>query len=386
MFRKAFPRCTVEGSYEPVPYQHFSKGAVPSKCRSCRHLFEGECNRAGEEGYKRLDHGPCPYPGPTNPVAFEDYYFISSLFIPAKCQQCPHLQIDRVRGLTCGYQKEKWGHFPRNLDWGEWSPENDELLSRLNYLVLKNGRSISLEFVDAVKRGKEVEAIKIHQKLFPATTIKEAREAFSEVAALLTENPLVEPPESSKPEVLNLLSEGQPANVENWFPRNDQVIGGNSKSVLLQGDGESVIFAGFLLGFFKDLPFLGKTGAFAAQVTNRISCNLSGFSGIEIDCVGDGKEYGFLVTTGKAHGPFSFRAEIQTEPGERRRFRFGWNDFVRFHLDKAADNGTVLEAAGITGFGVHILSRNSGEFRLRIYSIRPLSESEPASPSSSTSD
>jgi hypothetical protein len=127
MYRRAFPRCTVEGSLEPVPFSHLGlEGAIPAKCSTCSHLFEGECRRALEatQGNLALDHGPCPVAGTTQPVRVETPFYASKVFVPEKCRACRHLELDGVRGFLCTLDADRWGDFPRELDWGSWSPEH----------------------------------------------------------------------------------------------------------------------------------------------------------------------------------------------------------------------------------------------------------------------
>lgn len=126
MYLRSFPRCTISGSVDPVPFKHMGQeGAVPKKCSECQCLFEGECLRAADQGkgFLALDHGPCPVKGETTPVLFDNRYFQSKVAAPAKCGSCSFLSISVHEGFTCTFEQEKWGAFPRELDWGDWSPE-----------------------------------------------------------------------------------------------------------------------------------------------------------------------------------------------------------------------------------------------------------------------
>ena len=126
MHSKYFPPCPIDGPIDPpVPFAHMaSRGAVPNKCSKCEHLFEGECTRYMEEvgRYMHLDHGPCGVNGPTDPVVYEDSFVKSKVEIPRKCAGCVHLGIDRIYGLHCTKDSEKWGDLHRGLDWGTWQP------------------------------------------------------------------------------------------------------------------------------------------------------------------------------------------------------------------------------------------------------------------------
>jgi hypothetical protein len=177
MYRRAFPRCTVEGSLGPVPFSHLGlEGAVPAKCSTCSHLFEGECRRALEatQGHLALDHGPCPVAGPTQPVRVETPFYASKVFVPEKCRACRNLELDGVRGFLCTLDADRWGDFPRELDWGSWSPEHP-------LLGLQSGRSVPVDFVGAVRRDAEADAVRAFRQAYPTATFQEARDAFAEL-------------------------------------------------------------------------------------------------------------------------------------------------------------------------------------------------------------
>lgn len=176
MYTKSFPRCEVTGSVEPVPYSHFISGAVPQKCRACPSLFEGGCTRAINEvgSYLNLDHGPCPVTGPTEPVFIDTQYYISKVQVPEKCVRCRYLYLDNISGFVCHFEKERWGQFPRSLDWGIWSPSHP-------IAGLDSGKSVSIDMLLAVKSGNEIVAIKAYKAVHKDATIKEAREAYAEI-------------------------------------------------------------------------------------------------------------------------------------------------------------------------------------------------------------
>jgi len=126
------------------------------------------------QGYLPLDHGPCPVKGATDPVLVESQYYVSKVYVPSKCRSCRHLQLDDLRGFVCGFEREKWGRFPRTLDWGLWSPSHPNL-------GLKSGRSVTIEFLQAIHAQNEVMAIKEFRSTHADATIKEAREAYAEL-------------------------------------------------------------------------------------------------------------------------------------------------------------------------------------------------------------
>jgi hypothetical protein len=195
MYRKLFPKCEIEGSLEPVKYEHFaSQGAVPKKCISCSNLFEGECLRAVDliEDYLTLDYGVCKIEGETYPVVIETKNE-NPICVPKKCLDCQFLLKSRTRGYTCTSEKEKWGDFSRHLDWGDWKPDyplvglrRDEVIGSKNSYL--GGMIITKDLVSLLLDGKTTKAIKLYRTLNNIETIKEASEAMKTLSNKLNEN------------------------------------------------------------------------------------------------------------------------------------------------------------------------------------------------------
>lgn len=183
MYRTVIPRCVVVGSLEPVSYSHFMTGAIPAKCRACENMFEGGCTRAMEQvqGYLALDHGPCPVRGPTEPVIVETEHYTSKLFVPAKCERCRFLELEKARGFVCNFERAKWGAFPRTLDWGTWNPDHPNV-------GLKSGRSVPIGVLQAVAARHEAEAIKVLRAAHSDATLGEARDAYAELLPQVPRN------------------------------------------------------------------------------------------------------------------------------------------------------------------------------------------------------
>lgn len=133
------------------------------------------------QGYLALDHGPCPIKGPTEPVLVDTPYYTSKVYVPSKCQSCRYLELDRIRGFVCNYEWERWGSFPRALDWGLWNPEHPNL-------GLKSGHSVPVEFIQAVQDQNEAQAIKVFRAAHPDATFREARDAYAELLPKLLDD------------------------------------------------------------------------------------------------------------------------------------------------------------------------------------------------------
>lgn len=182
MYRTAFPKCTVTGSLQPVPFSHMGTGkAIPEKCSQCRWMFEGGCLRNSEsiEGFLSLDHGSCPIQGDTRPVLFSNQFIQSKVSVPAKCTTCRDLHYDPIAGFTCHFEYEIWGWPGRTLDWGVWEPD-------LPNIGLVRGRMISRNLIESANTGSEAVFIKAIRLEFPELSIREARDTYLEVCKRLS--------------------------------------------------------------------------------------------------------------------------------------------------------------------------------------------------------
>lgn len=182
MHQYYFPTCKVEGDIEPpVPFNHLGiAGAVPNKCGSCKNLFEGECRRYIEQTnqYLHLDYGPCTITGPTDPVFYEDTYLKAKVEVPRKCSTCAHLKVDSARGFYCSQDQDKWGNFPRGLDWGAWEPESI-------YLQLPQPKITSKLLPTFVKRDEIINFINEYRRINPGLSITEAKSDFAYLQDIL---------------------------------------------------------------------------------------------------------------------------------------------------------------------------------------------------------
>ncbi len=185
MYRKSFPKCKIEGDFEPVEFEHLMfQGAVPKKCSLCSNLFEGECLRGIElmEDYLTLDHGACKIEGLTHPVEIEIKNG-SPIYVPKKCLECQFLLKSNSRGYICISDKNVWGDFPRSLDWGDWKPDYPIAGLRIDKAMI-----VTKELIALLIDKKTVKAIKLYRALNAIDTIKEASDAIKTLSNKLNEH------------------------------------------------------------------------------------------------------------------------------------------------------------------------------------------------------
>lgn len=189
MYRKSFPKCEIEGEMTPSPFGHgFMEGCVPKKCTTCKHLFEGECLRDIEftDSYLRLDYSGCPVVGETNPIAFNTDGEAQT-FIPSKCTRCSYLN---TKQFTCKFEKELWGDFERDLDWGNWRPDYPlvglrrvemEGKTRLD----KGPAIINKSLIQLLQSGSTAQAIKLYGELNNIDIIQDAKDEVEQIGKRL---------------------------------------------------------------------------------------------------------------------------------------------------------------------------------------------------------
>ena len=186
MYRRSFPKCTVEGDQSPSKKMLVmaSKWALPTKCISCQYLFEGECLRDSEligGGFLQLDYGYCGVDGPTEPFAIEEPAIGVKIFIPTKCKSCQFLYLDSIRGYVCKKDQKLWGDGFRGLDWGDWEPNypnvglerlgNSEVNERFLDRVI-----VTEEILDLLMANQKIAALKLYRSINAITTIKHAKD------------------------------------------------------------------------------------------------------------------------------------------------------------------------------------------------------------------
>ncbi len=173
MQRLYFPPCPVEGPIEPpVPFGHMgTTGAIPNKCGHCKLQFEGGCLRVSTR-FMHLDYGPCGIHGPTDPVFIENDLVHPGVEVPRKRSSCVHFFHDHIHGLICNKDQEKWGGFPRGLDWGTWEPE-------WIYLDIPLPRRSSKALIGHAYKNESTPFILEHRRLNPDLPLTVAREDFA---------------------------------------------------------------------------------------------------------------------------------------------------------------------------------------------------------------
>lgn len=145
-----------------------------------------------------------------------------------------------------------------------------------------------------------------------------------------------------------------------WYVVNDNVMGGRSEGDFEISDGA--------------LRFDGSTntrgGGFSSIRTEPLQMDLSGFEGVRLKVLGDGRRYTWRITTeAKWRGRrVSYWAEFDTQQGEWRTVDIPFSSFVPQFRGVRLE-GPGVDPAQITGMGLMIYDKQDGPFELRLASV-----------------
>ena len=178
MYQRAFPKCPVQGSLEPVPCQRGNfTGSIPQKCSACQYFHGGLCARGVQltDEMLHLDHGPCSRPGNTDPetINLPNVWPYEQIQVPWKCALCPKMMADGAGGVICTDDLETWGAFPREVDWGKFQPDHP--------VVGVKGYKIDRDTVLLEARGDRNRAVRAFKAANPKVSMKEAQQVMATV-------------------------------------------------------------------------------------------------------------------------------------------------------------------------------------------------------------
>ncbi|MCX5746719.1 MAG: CIA30 family protein [Proteobacteria bacterium] len=157
-----------------------------------------------------------------------------------------------------------------------------------------------------------------------------------------------------------------PAEVARWRAVDDVVMGGQSTSAMLAGDG---------IGSFAGEVSLAQGGGFASLRRGDEPIDLSACDAIELRVRGDGHRYKLNLRTSTAFDDVVYQAAFATQPGVWLTVVLALADFTpRFRGRPAAGQ---LDPARVCSLGLLVSDRQAGPFRLELSSIvgRPASDS-----------
>lgn len=155
-----------------------------------------------------------------------------------------------------------------------------------------------------------------------------------------------------------------------WYVLNDNVMGGRSEGGFEQASDH--------------LVFSGSTntdgGGFSSIRTSALQLDLSGFAGIRLRVLGDGRRYTWrLTTSARWRGrPVAYWADFDTVDGGWHTVDVPFSGFVPKFRGYLLD-GPALDTAQVTGMGLMIYDDRDGPFELHLASVGAFANPRPFS-------
>ncbi len=146
--------------------------------------------------------------------------------------------------------------------------------------------------------------------------------------------------------------------IEYWRIVNDGVMGGLSKSEIVNSDGNTAIFRGIVS--------LENNGGFASTRTIPRSYELDGHNGILIRVKGDGKKYQFRVRTNDRFDGISYRYQFTTELNTWMIIDIPFHECVPVFRGRILGDVEAILPEEIQQLGFLISNKQAGKFQLEI--------------------
>lgn len=143
-----------------------------------------------------------------------------------------------------------------------------------------------------------------------------------------------------------------------WFVVNDGVMGGLSQSEIHLTERGTGVFSGVLS--------LENSGGFASVRTKLGRTDLSGYAGLEIRVLGDGRTYQLRLRSDDSFDGISYRVEFETRDGEWLTIRRKFTEFEPTFRGRKPRGAAPLDPACIHQMGLLVADKQPGAFRLEI--------------------
>ena len=150
----------------------------------------------------------------------------------------------------------------------------------------------------------------------------------------------------------------QPDARASWQIINDGVMGGISR-------GE-MAFTEYGSGLFQGVLSLENNGGFASARQSGRSHDLSGYDGVQLQVIGDGRSYQLRLKTDNRYDGISYRYQFSTESGKRITVSAPFADFEPVFRGRIVPGAPPLDPSKIEQVGFLIADKRAGAFRLEI--------------------
>ena len=147
-----------------------------------------------------------------------------------------------------------------------------------------------------------------------------------------------------------------------WYPVNDGVMGGISRSDIRRTGRDTGVFEGVLS--------LENNGGFASVRVVVERRNLSIYSGLEVRVRGDGRTYQLRLRTTDSFDGIAYRADFETRDGEWTTTRIPFDQFLPGFRGRTLSDAAPLDTSRIQQLGFMLADKKPGPFSLEIDYVR----------------
>ena len=162
--------------------------------------------------------------------------------------------------------------------------------------------------------------------------------------------------------LIMLFDFSSPEVAASWGPIDDRVMGGVSSSSFLYEDPSGALFTGEVS--------MEHGGGFASVRSGRLDLDLSGYQGLAITYMGDGKSYKLSVTTEPRFDSVIYRAVFDTRPGTWEEQKIPFNQFIPTFRGEIVPEAPELDPSHIVALGLLISQRQKGPFQIKVSFIK----------------
>jgi len=152
-----------------------------------------------------------------------------------------------------------------------------------------------------------------------------------------------------------------------WYTVDDVVMGGVSSSRV------EIIEPNIL--FFLGSMSLENNGGFSSVRSDWNIIDLSGFDGVLLRVLGDGKVYRLRIRTEETGGDIAYNGAFETTPDQWIQVYLSFANMVPTYRGSVMDVGP-LDITNIGSFGFMLSDKQPGDFELQVDWIRAVSEEE----------
>lgn len=157
---------------------------------------------------------------------------------------------------------------------------------------------------------------------------------------------------------MKLIDFSSAAELDDWMPVNDGVMGGRSTGGLEHSADGTALFAGCVS--------FENGGGFASTRSKPRNFDLGGRAGLTLRVRGDGRRYKLnLKTDGQLDGVL-YRVTFETRPDAWQVLSFGFDEFVPTFRGRLVPTAPPMDPSRIASLGLMISDRQEGPFRLEI--------------------